>query len=241
MSTSKARRDKKQRTRLSPEAREAMIVKVAIEFFAERGFAAQTRDLAAQIGVSEPLLYRYFDSKENLVQRVYEETVLSRWAPEWETLLRDRALPLRERMIIFYISYLDAIDDPMWIRIVMYSSLDGLDLTKRYISRHVDQVMGIISEELRSALGTKEDPYAEIIWHLQSTFIYYLVRKHIHRTPVEHDTHKLVTKIIDAFINGMHSQSGSAHDAEGRDDNVPGVAGVASAGLTEIVPSARES
>ena len=189
-----------------------MILKAAVEFFAERGFAAQTRDLAEQIGVSQPLLYRYFGNKETLVRLVYEQTVLSRWAPEWEILLQDRALPLRERMTRFYSAYLDAIDDPVWIRIVMHSSLDGLDLTKRYISKHVDQVMMILSEELRPVLGAEEaDPYQEIIWHLQSTFIYYLIRKHIHQTPVEHDTHKLVTKIVDTFLNGMRGQAGSAY------------------------------
>ena len=52
------------RRRLKREDRERMIVERAIEFFAEVGFAGQTRELAQRIGVTQPLLYRYFPTKE---------------------------------------------------------------------------------------------------------------------------------------------------------------------------------
>src|SRR3954451_19979179 len=95
------------RTRLSPQARQAMILEAAVEFFAERGFAAQTRELAARLDISEPLIYRYFPTKEALVHQVYLTVIESRWDEEWTRALRDRSTSLRERLVGFYTRYLD--------------------------------------------------------------------------------------------------------------------------------------
>ncbi|MDI7047032.1 TetR/AcrR family transcriptional regulator, partial [Escherichia coli] len=59
--------------RLAPEVRERQIVLKAVDHFATHGFSGSTRELARQLGVTQPLLYRYFPSKEALIDRVYEE------------------------------------------------------------------------------------------------------------------------------------------------------------------------
>jgi hypothetical protein len=106
-------------------------------------------------------------------------------------------------LVEFYQRYLDAIDDEIWIRIVMYASLDGLDLTRHYIAGHVEDAMGVVAAETRAALDLDDDLEPELLWHLQSTLIYYLVRKHIHRTPVDHDHAAVVTLAVDAFLSGL--------------------------------------
>lgn len=166
-----------------------------------RGFAAQTRELATRLDISEPLIYRYFQSKEALIERVYEDTILSRWNPEWEVALASREVPLQARLVEFYLSYLRAIDDPVWVRIVMWSSLDGLDLTRGYILAHVGRVLAIISDEVQRVVRRPVD--REVLWHLQSTFIYYLIRKHIRRTPVADELTEVVPAIIDNFLQGF--------------------------------------
>ena len=50
--------------RLSPDDRRREFVAKATEFFAEEGFGGGTRDLARRLGVTQPLLYRYFPSKD---------------------------------------------------------------------------------------------------------------------------------------------------------------------------------
>ncbi len=47
-----------------------MILDAAVEFFAEHGFEAQTKELAQRIGVSQGLIFRYFGTKQNLVEQV---------------------------------------------------------------------------------------------------------------------------------------------------------------------------
>ena len=56
------------RRRMSPEDRKEAIVSAAVELFAENGFDGSTRDLARGAGITQPLLYRYFPSKESLIE-----------------------------------------------------------------------------------------------------------------------------------------------------------------------------
>ena len=93
------------RQRLSPEARERQIIDGAIAFFAEVGLSGQTRELAQRLGVTQPLIYRYFPTKQDLIDRVYEEVFVGRWRAEWTDLIGDRARPLRDRLIAFYQVY----------------------------------------------------------------------------------------------------------------------------------------
>lgn len=56
-----------QRTRLSRADRMEQTLTVAHRLFAERGYAAVTmEDVAAEVGVTKPLLYNYFGNKERL-------------------------------------------------------------------------------------------------------------------------------------------------------------------------------
>src|SRR5438270_2751155 len=55
------------RARMTAEARKLAIVQAAMPLFARKGFAeTTTKDLAKAAGVSEPLIYKHFPSKEAL-------------------------------------------------------------------------------------------------------------------------------------------------------------------------------
>ena len=45
------------------EARERQIVEGAVAYFAEVGLDGQTRELARRLGITQPLLFRYFPTK----------------------------------------------------------------------------------------------------------------------------------------------------------------------------------
>jgi AcrR family transcriptional regulator len=196
------------RRRLAPEARARMILEGAITFFAERGFDGQIRDLAETLGVSQALIFTYFGNKGTLLERVYDEVFLSRWRDDWLDDLRDRAKPLRERMEAFYVSYLEAIDEPIWIRIVLHSGLASNELTSRYVSLRVEQILQALMTEVRyhfgSALSTMaEADLYERIWDLQASFIYGLIRKHVWQLPVMEDRPRLVAGRVSQFLQGL--------------------------------------
>lgn len=194
--------------RMPPREREQMILEEAIEFFAEFGFNAQVRHLADRMGVSQSLIFRYFGTKEALIERVYQSTFEERWNDGWTAMISESNAPLRSRLKSFLLSYIEATDDHRWIRISMHSSLAGHDLTRRYVEVHVTCLLRQIARQVRIFRG--EDPEGEIgadelevVWHLHSTVIYYLVRKHITKTPTDPNTEAWVGRVVDNFVDGL--------------------------------------
>ena len=119
------------RRRLAPAERERQIVEGAIAYFSEAGFSGQTRELSRRLGITQPLLYRYFPSKQALIERVYQTVFQGRWNPAWIPLLQDRSLSLRERLVAFYQEYAQATYRPEWIRIYMHAGLSEPTLNQR--------------------------------------------------------------------------------------------------------------
>jgi len=65
---STAPQDRPTRRRMPRAEREAQILVVAEQVFAERGYSATTmEDVAERVGVTKPLIYEYFGSKEGLL------------------------------------------------------------------------------------------------------------------------------------------------------------------------------
>lgn len=60
-----------------PEPSRARILTAALELFADRGFAGTSvRALAERAGVSQGLLYNYFDGKDGLLRAIFEQSQL---------------------------------------------------------------------------------------------------------------------------------------------------------------------
>src|ERR1700754_110560 len=135
--------------RLAPEVRERQILTKAIEHFATHGFSGSTRELARQLGITQPLLYRYFPSKEALIDRVYEEVY--QWDSSWENLIKDRAVPLQARMVRFYSLYAEVILRREWIRIFIFAGLTREGINSKYLSRLRERVFLPVMAEIRSA------------------------------------------------------------------------------------------
>ncbi|TCP88236.1 TetR family transcriptional regulator [Rhizobium sp. PP-CC-2G-626] len=194
---------------MSPDHREQEIVREAVKFFAEFGFEGQTRELAKRLGITQPLLYRYFPTKDALVERVYQEVFLRRWNPFWEELLVDRKTPLRERLTDFYQDYSQAILTYEWVRLFMFSGLKGLDFNTRYLDLLRQRVFGLIINALRLEHSLKpvdEVPISpielEAVWGLHAAIFYLGVRKFIYNMPVEN-----ISSIVDLelriFLDGV--------------------------------------
>ena len=118
---------------MSVPERERHIVDGAIRFFAERGFDAQLRELASDIGVTHPLVYHYFPTKQALVDRVYSEVFEGRWRPEWEALLDDRQIPVHEKFIRFYTDYCRTVLTREFVRILVFSGLTDHKIGRAHV------------------------------------------------------------------------------------------------------------
>jgi len=208
MSTNRAK-PKRPSRRLLPGEREEQIVSEAIRFFSEVGFSGQTRELSRRLGITQPLLYRYFPSKRALLERVYREVFLGRWDPAWRALLEDRSLPLRARLIEFYRRYTAVVFRPEWIRLYMYAGLAGTGFNRRYIDMLEKQLLQHICAELRVELGLPDSRRApispfemELAWDLHGGIFYYCVRKFIYGSRVHEDLPALIEHAVDSLLLG---------------------------------------
>jgi AcrR family transcriptional regulator len=198
------------RQRLPPAARRDQFLKEAIQYFSEVGFDGGTRELATRLGVKQPLLYRYFPSKEDLIKQVYETVYVGRWRRDWDTLISDRTIPLRTRLIEFYKAYAQVMFQPEWIRIYFFSGLKGLDINKRYVAFMEEHVLKRICEEIRFAHNmpsVREVPVKPqelaAFWIFHGGVFYYGVRREVYGVPVHVNVDELTELSVDSLLAGF--------------------------------------
>jgi AcrR family transcriptional regulator len=196
--------------RLRRDERERLIVKEAIAFFADAGFTGDTRELARCLGVTQPLLYRYFPTKEALVERVCDEVFVGRWDPRWEQMIADRSVPLRTRLEVFYKAYARIILDREWLRIFMFAGLKGAGLNERFLAILRDRTLRLIGRELRCefALPSPEElPLSEqeleLVWAINGRIVYLGIRRWIYGTQVPEDLDAVIENTIGVFFEGV--------------------------------------
>ncbi len=198
------------RRRLSPESREEQILQAAISFFARRGFEASTRELAAEIGITQPLLYRYFSTKEALVDKVFEEVFLRRWNPEWEEWLADRGVPLADRLKRYLNDYASFVLKGEWIRIFIHAGLSRSGINQKFIARLRERHFLVIARELRAEYAIPEPPdeaavedEVDLIWAMHASVFYIGVRRWVYELPVPKDLDRVIGLRVDAFLAGV--------------------------------------
>jgi AcrR family transcriptional regulator len=198
------------RRRLAPEDREHQILQAAIAFFSRHGFDASTRDLAKELGVTQPLLYRYYPTKEALIDRVYEEVFVRRWNPEWEEWLADRSVPLADRLKRYLEDYARFILRGEWVRIFIYAGLSRGGINQKYLARLRERHFVLIARELRHDFdipepldAEAEDDEVELVWAMHSSVFYIGVRKWIYELPTPKDLDRVIGLRVDAFLSGV--------------------------------------
>jgi AcrR family transcriptional regulator len=134
----------------SHERREA-IVHSATRLFAEKGFrGTTTRELAAALGVSEPVLYQHFRTKKDLYRAIIEVKV-AQTAVDAATFLAladtddDRAFftALGEMMLRRFES------DTELSRLILYSALESPELGEVFFDRAIAQFYRIVTGYIR--------------------------------------------------------------------------------------------
>jgi AcrR family transcriptional regulator len=193
------------RQRMKAAEREKVILAEAIRFFAEHGFEGQTRELAKRVGIAHSALYRHFPSKEALIERVYEQVFLSRWNPDWETWIADRSRPLEERLIQFYLAYVERIFHYDWVRIFVFSGLRSYNITGRYLSIIREKLILPVSRELGDSDGQDaqlSELEEEVVWALHGQIFYIAIRKFVYGTPVPANLEPTIVDHVRRFVRG---------------------------------------
>jgi len=196
--------------RLAAAEREQQIVAEAARFFAEVGFTGQTRELAQRLHITHPLLYRYFPTKQDLIERVHKDVFFKRIDPQWTKLLADRTRPLEERLVEFYRHYAAATYSYEWIRLYLFSALMGNDVNRRYIRVVEDKILKPICAELRHHCGAADpattpisEAELEHVWVMHGGIFYYAVRKYVYHSRVAKDHAAVIRRTVKAMLAGV--------------------------------------
>ena len=135
------------RQRLTSAERRAAIVKAAVELFSKHGFhGTTTRELAATVGVTEPVLYQHFATKRDLHSAIVDQMIERVPFQDIETLTAlaqgtdDRRF-FREvgRQVLLWHS-----DDTKYTRLLLFSALEGHELAELWQERATRQFLTFI-------------------------------------------------------------------------------------------------
>jgi AcrR family transcriptional regulator len=151
--------------RLSSEERKASIVEAAIRLFGEKGFrGTTTREIAAAVGVSEPILYEHFKTKGDLYAAIIDSSsqqgvdMLAAIAARYREIDDDEGFftELGQLILDWYTR------GSSFVRLLLFSNLEGHELKdlffERQSSRVIDIVTGYIERRLRNGAMRNVDP-----------------------------------------------------------------------------------
>jgi AcrR family transcriptional regulator len=205
----------KVRRRLSPVDRRRQILEGAIAYFAEVGFDGGTRALAEKLGVTQPLIYRYFPSKDDLVREVYNEVYLGRWQTEWEGLISDRSVPLRERLVTFYLRYTEVVFESEWMRIYLFSGLRGIEINRWWITFVEERILRRVCEEIRHSYGLPsfaelpvQQAEVDLYWMFHGGIFYYGMRRHVYGAAPHLEIQSFLELSVETLLAGLPATIG---------------------------------
>jgi len=215
------------RRRMSPDNRRAAIIRESIGFFATHGFNVDTRSLAKHMQITQALLYKYFPSKQLLVEAVFEQIFQKQGTVNWLPLLRDRSTDLKTRLQRFFVGYAASTYDYDWIRIYTLAAFAGGDLNRKYIRNVTRPLLRLIAEEVRLAAGLPladasevSELEIEILWVFHFGIYYHPYRTHVYGTPPPVPLAEIVEASVDGLIENLRNciakseQSGVSKTAE---------------------------
>jgi AcrR family transcriptional regulator len=191
--------------RAATEQRARDIVAAAAEHFSEVGFGGSTREIAKRVGVTQPLLYRYFPTKDDLIEAVYKTVYLERWDPTWDDALKDRSRTTRERFETFYRDYAKVTFTSVPLRLSYYAGLRDADINQWYNHLIEELILKRLVREHRVELGLPDEAYVspnalEPAWQIHGGLMHYGWRKHILKLRVAPDIEQVISDNLDMYF-----------------------------------------
>lgn len=188
--------------------RRAEIAEVSARLFAERGFSVSTREIAAELEITQAALYKHFSSKDALIEEVFRTRFLDDRPSEFKTRLTKSDGDLEARLVYAYAEFLREINNTS-MKLFHRASYDGLEIAKRY-SPHLDRRILIpVLEELRCAAKlpgiNTVDVSAnerELAMMLHSTIVFLAIRKHVYNIDFQGREDELVALNVSTWLAG---------------------------------------
>lgn len=195
---------------LSRAKRVEQIVAGATKFFSEQGLSGQTRELSASLGIAQPLLYRYFPSKQALIDRIFTEAFENRWDDSWRDLMLNSTIPVEQRYKQFYIEFNNSILTREWVRLFMYAELGSYGYGKKVLEKLRKEIFFPLSTVLRKHYGypsAHEKPVTrqeiELLLELHGVILYDSIRRHVYDLKTTMKIDRIVDNVV-FYLDGAY-------------------------------------
>ena len=196
--------------RRKPAERERLILDEAKRYFSERGLNGGTEELAQRLGVTQPLLFRYFPTKIAMIERIFREIGASALDPGWVGRLADESVPLEDRLVSFYSDYFDRVMTKENFRLCLYGDLAWSDSSHRYYGDMRRLIYPAIARAIRASLpagmrakGRVTDMELEIVMTLHAIIYHLAVRKWVFSIPLKGKIRDLIRIKVAIFLRGV--------------------------------------
>jgi AcrR family transcriptional regulator len=137
----------------SGERRDAIIA-AAVRLFSEKGFrGATTRELAAALDVTEPVIYQHFETKRDLYRAIIESKARERRQDNeyWQ----DVENPRGDREFFGAVArlLLQRVErDPAYLRLLLFSALEGHELADLFFERDAAEFYDRVTKYFRKRI-----------------------------------------------------------------------------------------
>jgi AcrR family transcriptional regulator len=195
--------------RMSAQGRREQILEGAWNLFAQKGFrGTTTREIAKRLGISEALMFKYFPTKAAL----YRAIIQKRMNGSEEMLFPKEAMDSLDDRQVFksILSYLIRKNtaDPTFMRLLLYSALEGHDLSKMFFENHAMDHTNLLAQYIRRRIKEngfrKVDPFLTARAFIGMA-IHYVMSQEIYgmKKLFHFPHHKVVDTLADLFLNGL--------------------------------------
>lgn len=222
-------RARPERRRFPADTRRAEILRKAAEHFADHGFSASTRQLAASLGVTQALLYKYFASKDELIDKTLEAAF---GGDDDQSPLIDPAAPPGQTLESFYRRFV-ARSTETRMRLFIRAGLDGHSWPTRRGNALTRRLFLPAIAALRQAAslpGLEARPpmrgERELVMMLHASMVFLGIRRHVYGMPMPDNLDDVVGLYVRTFMEGALPAIRALHEA-----------GEDSLGVTLLAPS----
>ncbi len=204
---------KSMKRRMPAEGRREQILQGAIEIFAKKGFrGTTTREIAQRLGISEALMFKYFPSKEALYRAIFQKKTEG----SEEKFFPEEAIQAKDDRQVFrsIASFLlrKNIEDPTFIRLVLYSGLEGHDFFRIFMETNVVEKTRVLSGYIRQRI--KEKTFKKVPPLLAAQAFIGMVMNYVYFREIygmknlfHFSQKKVVDTFVDSFLDGLRGNA----------------------------------
>jgi AcrR family transcriptional regulator len=196
--------------RLSSQERREAIVLAAVQLFSERGFrGTTTREIAAAVGVTEPILYQHFATKLDLYNAMVDWVIEKKQSQDSSDL--ERLKHCSDDQAFFHLLGMSMMkfihSEPPALKLIIFSSLEGHELSEIWHRRITTEFRCFVEEYLRRRTGEGAlrpiDPVLATRAFMGMVGHYGMMTSFVKGWEATQTPEQAVAGFVDIFLNGI--------------------------------------